>query len=433
MPATRLARRVITHLAQAEACESNSHLRDDLKIARLIVAYAASGEAVLCSPHVLASYRVLGLHPDKVWPAILARRKALGPLEVWAAPPIPKKPAQAVPLWFEKTNGARAVNSCAGEAVDLCDQTISVPMAAPSINALYPNPDAPSSAKNGEYSYEELLLIIARSGAPEHVRQLSLDALEIRGRWPKAQGPVTPVIAVSIKSLQDKAGVWRSTIQRRIQRARRDGYWRKVRDMNSWLNCPKCGAARDSRQCPKCPHRGNGFDAREFRRTFTDVIDVQKFESTPPCRQVREIRELRARHSPKGLAEMPRKVADATPEKVAARQEPVRKTAEHQRSVGRALGPNQRRELADRIDAYEHGRTAERDVNGYLVRTLTPGHFDYIKPLPRLAAVLAACESMDRGDDKWGFTALRIPKARAIEAAMEMGEVIPRGGSIGSP
>ncbi len=137
-----------------------------------------------------------------------------------------------------------------------------------------------------------------------HVRQLTLDALEVRGRWPKSQGPVTPIIAVSIKKLQDKAGLWRSTVQRRIQRARRDGYWRKVRDMNSWLNCPKCGAARDSRQCPKCPHKGNGFDAREFRRTFTDVIDVQKFENTPPCRQVREIRELRARHSPKGIAEI---------------------------------------------------------------------------------------------------------------------------------
>src|SRR5579863_9984037 len=137
MPASRLSERVLTRLAEAEVCELNSHYRADLRIARLTVAYAASGEAVLCSAHVLASYMVLGLHPDKVWPAILARRNALGPLDVWAAPPVPKKPAQAVQLWSEKTNAARAATLRGGEALVLRDQTISVPMAAPSIAAGY--------------------------------------------------------------------------------------------------------------------------------------------------------------------------------------------------------------------------------------------------------------------------------------------------------
>src|ERR1700683_3247363 len=98
MLATHLARRVVSRLVQAEVKELDPHYRDDLKIARLTVAYAASGEAMLCPPHVLASYAVLGLHPEKVWPAILARRKALlGPLyeEVSGALP-PKKPAQSV-------------------------------------------------------------------------------------------------------------------------------------------------------------------------------------------------------------------------------------------------------------------------------------------------------------------------------------------------
>jgi hypothetical protein len=113
MPATRLSGRVVKRLTHAEACESNPHYRDDLQIARLTVHYAATGEAVLCPPHVLASYAVLGLHPEKVWPAIEARRKALlGPLlEVLCASPVPKKAAQSVKLWAEKTNGARAVNS----------------------------------------------------------------------------------------------------------------------------------------------------------------------------------------------------------------------------------------------------------------------------------------------------------------------------------
>lgn len=113
MPATRLSARVLARLVQAEACELDPHYRDDLRIARLIVHYAATGEAVLCSPHELASYMVLGVHPEKVWPAISARRKALGLVDVWDAPvvPVPKKPVQSASLWPEKTNARRAVGS----------------------------------------------------------------------------------------------------------------------------------------------------------------------------------------------------------------------------------------------------------------------------------------------------------------------------------
>ena len=329
LPAESFSARVLARLTASEAQEIDPWRRDDLRIARLTVAFAANGAAVLCSPFVLASYMVLGLHPEKVWPAILARREALGPfcLEVLGAPPIPKKPAQSVKLWTEKTKGARAVNSRAAMKQG-SPRTVSVPMAATPIAAGYPNPDAPSSGKRGDYSYDDLLVVIATSGAPEHVRQLTLDALAVRGRWPKAQGPVTPIISVSITSLQDKAVVWRSTIQRRIHRAKKDKYWREIRGMNSWLNCPKCGADRESAKCPKCPHKGNGFDPKEFRRTFTYAIDVAKFESALPCRQVREIRELRARRSPKGVAEMPKTSEQSSPPPAAAA--PVRQpAAEH--------------------------------------------------------------------------------------------------------
>jgi hypothetical protein len=292
--ATRLAERVIARLAQAEVLELNPHYRDDLRIARLTVAYAASGKAVLCTPHVLASYMVLGLHPEKVWPAILARRQALAGPCMSEAPP--KKPAQRASLWLEKTNGARAVNSRAAEAFDLGDQTRSVPMAATSLTASYPNSDAPSSEKRGEYSYDDLIEIVKRSGADSSIRELTLAALVIRGRWPKKQGPVSPVITVSVRSLQEECGVWRSTIQRRIRRAQKDRFWRATRTkINSWLNCPSCGAERDQAKCPKCPHKGNGLNPNEFPRTFAYAIDIEKFASTPPCRQVREIRDLRKR------------------------------------------------------------------------------------------------------------------------------------------
>ena len=288
MPAIcALSRRILSRLAQAEAREPDPWLSDDLEVARLTVLYAASGEAVCCSPQVLASYEVLGLHPDKVWPAIEARRKAMGPLEVIGAPP--KKPAQSVKLWCEKSESARVVNSRADVTV-LREPTISVPMAAPSIAALYPNSDAPPSAKKGGHTYDEILLLLKRRGASHSVRELIRDAIVVRSRWPKEQGAVSAVLTVSVKSLENESGLWRSTIQRRLRRAQKELCLRQTRDMNSWLNCPKCGTARQTAKCPKCPHKGNGFDHKEFRRTFTYEIDFGHLERLAHCRgQITEI------------------------------------------------------------------------------------------------------------------------------------------------
>jgi hypothetical protein len=87
MPAPgRLAQRILFRLEQAEWRESDPHFRDDLRIA---VLRSDRGERL---PHVSASYAVLGLHPDKVWPAILARRRALLGIESSPA----KKPVQSV-------------------------------------------------------------------------------------------------------------------------------------------------------------------------------------------------------------------------------------------------------------------------------------------------------------------------------------------------
>jgi hypothetical protein len=69
-----LAERVLSHLEAAENKEPDPHLRDDIRIAWITTLYASQGNR---QPHIDATYRVLGLHPDKVWPAILARREAL--------------------------------------------------------------------------------------------------------------------------------------------------------------------------------------------------------------------------------------------------------------------------------------------------------------------------------------------------------------------
>ena len=93
----RLVERVLSRLEQAERSELNPHARYDYRIAWITVLYAARGNS---QPHTDATYRVLGLHPEKVWPSIVARRRAL--LGAWyeefhGLMLAPKKPVQSVP------------------------------------------------------------------------------------------------------------------------------------------------------------------------------------------------------------------------------------------------------------------------------------------------------------------------------------------------
>jgi hypothetical protein len=97
--ASKFVGRILSRLERAEGHESNPHLQADYRIAWITVLGASRGERL---PHVSASYAVLGLHPAKVWPAILGRRRALlGPLycpacEDFCREPAPlKKPAQS--------------------------------------------------------------------------------------------------------------------------------------------------------------------------------------------------------------------------------------------------------------------------------------------------------------------------------------------------
>jgi hypothetical protein len=83
--------RILSRLARAEWREVNPHFQADYRIAWITVLRAARGELW---PHVTATYAVLGLHPEKVWPAILARRRALlGHKSAEGLPP--KKPARS--------------------------------------------------------------------------------------------------------------------------------------------------------------------------------------------------------------------------------------------------------------------------------------------------------------------------------------------------
>lgn len=115
-----LSRRVMARLWSAEVRELNPHCQADLRIAWITVLLASRG---VLEPFVSATYTVLGKHPDAVWPAILARRKALLGREYplfydadgnWKPEPLadpwcnqsPRKPVQSVLIFPPKTDSA---------------------------------------------------------------------------------------------------------------------------------------------------------------------------------------------------------------------------------------------------------------------------------------------------------------------------------------
>jgi hypothetical protein len=69
-----LSEQVLVYLEKCERKESDPWLRDDIRIAWITTLYASRGNP---QPHIDATYKVLGIHPDRVWPAICARRAAL--------------------------------------------------------------------------------------------------------------------------------------------------------------------------------------------------------------------------------------------------------------------------------------------------------------------------------------------------------------------
>jgi hypothetical protein len=87
---------VLRYLESAEKEENDPWLRDDIRIAWIATLRASRGEAF---PYVSATYTVLGMHPDKVWPAIEARRRAMLGADYdkfFGGSSSPRKPVQSV-------------------------------------------------------------------------------------------------------------------------------------------------------------------------------------------------------------------------------------------------------------------------------------------------------------------------------------------------
>lgn len=71
--ASALIDRVLDRIWEGEQEEADVHLRSDYRQAWICVSLCSRGET---QPFVESSYRLYGIHPDKVWPHILATRKA---------------------------------------------------------------------------------------------------------------------------------------------------------------------------------------------------------------------------------------------------------------------------------------------------------------------------------------------------------------------
>ena len=65
--------RILDRLEAAELAEPDIWFRQDYRQAFICVSLARKGER---QPFVQSSYRIFGKHPDKVWPQIVATRKA---------------------------------------------------------------------------------------------------------------------------------------------------------------------------------------------------------------------------------------------------------------------------------------------------------------------------------------------------------------------
>jgi hypothetical protein len=65
--------RILNRLEEAERSEPDSWLRHDIRQAFITISLAQKGSPM---PFIEASYAVFGKHPDRVWPHIMANRKA---------------------------------------------------------------------------------------------------------------------------------------------------------------------------------------------------------------------------------------------------------------------------------------------------------------------------------------------------------------------
>jgi hypothetical protein len=251
-------------------------------------------------------------------------------------------------------------------------------MAASTARA-YPNSDRASS-------HFSLPTLVESSSWPPVYRLLLLKMLE--------KNKFGTELFRSTRNLSIELGVHYSTVKRMLDRLERGHEFGKK-------NIVRCEGVLT------LLYDANSRPGGKLRRQRTYQLCHTKLSPRLTARDIES--QLRGALCPLPPRPMPPASAPIAPS-------PVKQ--EH-RSAGRSLTPRQRKELADRINLYEKGSTAVEYANGSITE-LKPGDARYVKPMMREVAILAACQSMARGDPARGLEAHGVALDKAREAAEEM-------------
>lgn len=431
-----IAHRVLLRLQSAESEQSNHHLRDDYHIARITVQLASNGNPI---PHIEATYAVLGVHPDKVWGKIIARRKALlGKLysaiydaagNLWpqnsdelfprhasASSSVfpPKKPVRSVTYAEEpqrlvvggalenRDRGSRAARKetsskeqTAGNlqfpaAVEHVDK----PLIMASTARIYRNPDASTSGKNPRsFSRADIEKLFENSDLPRHLYNT------IVGMWRASQKPYGNEIYFFAA----------------MEGYRREGRYKSKRTVRYNLRAlEKLGVIE------LVYHANSRIRADRFRHTATHRLNIQRLGQRETYQQFKENQPIATPLPPRSIAPesstpapSPAPVTPiAPPSRSSTMQRDHRGTERESRKLP-DLTVRQRKELVQRIPIFMkgcHGNVATRYGES---RYIGPDDPEYRAPMDKDSAILAACE--------WMCTNHGTSMEKALEAAADAG------------
>lgn len=409
-----LVERILRRIWQAELAETNPHRRDDLRIAWITVRYAAQEYA---QPHVAASYAVLGLHPNKVWPAIVARRtKLLGSYYALFYPDLslpPKKPARG-----EKGARSNEARIAVGERSDVGSlkskrrgvspappiTLLEIPPAMSSIpQTAYRNSDAATTEKSGRgfspFRADDIELRIKYLPIKRQHRNTLLAWYEAAGR---PTGKDVLLFCAS-QGIEMEARIAERTAR----------YHRRALEKAGLVELVYSPMQR--------------IRTDYFRHTATWRLNISALISMAPVKsykQHRAARQVATPIRPHSAAHPTPEASTATPSDASSSAPAPRPQPVPQRDVRRRrqLTTRQRRELVRRIAYFAKGcHGPQRDVDGGIGQFVRPGDPGYRAPMSRSEAIVAACKSMCQSEG--------VAEESAIEAARDAGFIVESKGS----
>jgi hypothetical protein len=406
-----LTQRILRRLLQAESKETNRSREDDYRIARVTVALAADG---WLQPQVAASYYVLGLHPDKVWPAIVARRKALlGRYYALFYPDLslpPKKPARSEKVRSNEAKvavGERRIDSLKSKRRGVLSPAPLVTLLeAPAMSSIpqtaYRNSDAATTEKNGR----------AFSSFRDQDIEQRIKYLPIkRGHrntllaWYEAAGRPTGkdvLLFCASEGVEMEAGISERTAR----------YHRRALEKAGLVELVYSPMQR--------------IRADYFRHTATWRLNLSALTAMSPRKSYKQHKAAR----PLAMPIRPQSVKHPTPatsttaapsDASSSTQPPSDPPKRDNGQRVLSLTRRQRAKLVQRIPIFINGRHGSVGTTDGGRRYIQPGDPDYIAPMSKPEAILAACKSMQRDEG--------VSLEAAIDAARDAGFVIEPKGS----